>query len=162
MRRRKGILALLVTGAAALLFAAGSDTRAQQTGKPAGALAATAAIAANGSLPMDVVGVLPTSQGNVVLLRVHGRDVYLPIWIGDAEALAIDNRLQGRQAPRPLTHDLLENMLHVLGARIVRVEVVALRRNTFFGEITLRETNGAEHAIDARSSDSIALGLGAG
>ena len=159
---RPGRVAAVALGALGFAASIAVGARAQRV--PAGGRPPPAAIAAPATaapLPMDVVGVMPTDRGNVVLLRVHGREVYLPIWIGDNEAIAIHNRLQNSQPPRPMTHDLLETMLRLLGARIVRVDVVALREEVFYGEVTLREPNGQEHRIDARSSDSIALALGA-
>ena len=112
-------------------------------------------------LPADVLGVMPTSDGSVVLLRVQGRDIYVPIWIGDAEALAIQLRLAKQTPARPLTHDLLESVIREAGARVTRVEVVEVRGGVFHGRVTLRTRRGLR-PMDARSSDSIALALGAG
>jgi hypothetical protein len=97
----------------------------------------------------------------VVLLEGGEPRVILPIWIGPSEASAIDLRLRNQKAPRPLTADLLETTLATLGAKVDRVEVIDLRDNTFIGRLTLRDAQGAEHLIDARPSDLIALAIGA-
>lgn len=98
----------------------------------------------------------------VVLLEDAARHVQLPIWIGEAEANAIDLRLHGAKAPRPLTVDLLDRALAALGARVERVEVIDLRDDVFIGRLTIRDAAGVTHPIDARPSDAIALALGAG
>ncbi len=101
----------------------------------------------------DLVGKQP-----IVLLKTADGNRYLPIWIGHPEAAAILMKLQGATAPRPLTHDLLVNMLGELEVEIVRVTVTELRENTFHATITIAQ-NGAEVEIDARSSDAIAVAV---
>lgn len=102
-------------------------------------------------------------QGSyVVLLEDASGGRRLPILIGELEASAIDLRLKKQKYPRPLTHDLLDATLAAAGAKIERVEVVDLRDNVFYGRLTLRDAQGATHAIDARPSDCIALAVGAG
>ena len=101
-----------------------------------------------------------TDRGSPVVLLEHGRSV-IPIYIGTAEAQAIQMRLNQQKAVRPLTHDLLETMLLVMGARIERVEVDDLRDNIFFGKVTLKDAKGRRYRIDGRPSDLIALAVGA-
>jgi bifunctional DNase/RNase len=101
----------------------------------------------------DLVGKQP-----IVLLKTADGNRYLPIWIGHPEAAAILMKLQGASAPRPLTHDLLVNILGELDVEVVRVTVTELRENTFHASITVAQ-NGAEVEIDSRSSDAIAVAV---
>jgi bifunctional DNase/RNase len=101
----------------------------------------------------DLVGKQP-----IVLLKTAEGNKFLPIWIGHPEAAAILMKLQGATAPRPLTHDLLINILGELEAEVVKVTVTELRENTFYASITIAH-NGAELEIDSRSSDAIAIAV---
>jgi bifunctional DNase/RNase len=101
----------------------------------------------------DLVGKQP-----IVLLKTADGNKYLPIWIGHPEAAAILMKLQGATAPRPLTHDLLVNMLGELEVEVARVTVTELRENTFHASITVVQ-NGNELEIDSRSSDAIAVAV---
>ena len=101
----------------------------------------------------DLVGKQP-----IVLLKTAEGAKFLPIWIGHPEAAAILMKLQGASAPRPLTHDLLINILGELEAEVVRVTVTELRENTFYASITISH-DGAELEIDSRSSDAIAIAV---
>src|SRR6476661_7349583 len=101
----------------------------------------------------DLVGKQP-----IVLLKTADGNRYLPIWIGHSEAAAILMKLQGATVPRPLTHDLLVNILGELDVEIVRVTVTELRDNTFHASITVQQ-NGSELEIDSRSSDAIAVAI---
>ncbi len=101
----------------------------------------------------DLVGKQP-----IVLLKTAESNKFLPIWIGHPEAAAILMKLQDATPPRPLTHDLLVNILGELDAEIVRVTVTELRDNTFHASITVAQ-NGAEVEIDSRSSDAIAVAV---
>ena len=101
----------------------------------------------------DLVGKQP-----IVLLKTAEANKFLPIWIGHPEAAAILMKLQGATAPRPLTHDLLVNILNELDVEIARVTVTELRENTFHASITV-VANGAEIEIDSRSSDAIAIAV---
>src|SRR6476620_6166445 len=91
----------------------------------------------------DLVGKQP-----IVLLKTADGNRYLPIWIGDPEAAAILMKLQGAEAPRPLTHDLLVNILAELEVEVLRVTVTELRENTFYASITISH-DGAELEIDS-------------
>jgi hypothetical protein len=101
----------------------------------------------------DLVGKQP-----IVLLKTADGNRYLPIWIGHPEAAAILMKLQGADAPRPLTHDLLVNILGELEVEVSRVTVTELRENTFHASITVVH-DGNEIEIDSRSSDAIAVAV---
>ncbi len=107
---------------------------------------------------IDSVRVSLMSQHRVIILREVGRERYLPIWIGPFEADAITIELQGVEVPRPLTHDLLANVIEHLGARVSHVVVNDLRNDTFYASIFL-DVNGEEVEIDSRPSDAIALAV---
>ena len=80
----------------------------------------------------DMVGKQP-----IVLLKTVDGNRFLPIWIGHPEAAAILMKLQGATTPRPMTHDLLTDMLQQLDATVVRITVTELRENTFYARITV-------------------------
>lgn len=109
---------------------------------------------------MEVAGVTLDQSNNmpIIILRGEEEDVAIPIWIGLIEASAIATELEGIALPRPMTHDLLKNILESLGGRVLRVEVTDLRENTFYAVIYI-EQGETIHEIDARPSDSIALAL---
>jgi bifunctional DNase/RNase len=101
----------------------------------------------------DMVGKQP-----IVLLKTIDGNRFLPIWIGHPEAAAILMKLQGATTPRPMTHDLISDMITELDAQCVRVSVTELKENTFFASITLR-VNGQEIEIDSRPSDALAVAV---
>jgi bifunctional DNase/RNase len=101
----------------------------------------------------DLVGKQP-----IVLLKTAEGNRYLPIWIGQPEAAAILMKLQGAATPRPMTHDLVTELLEQLDAQVVRITVTELRDNTFYASITVQQ-NGSEIEIDSRPSDAIALAV---
>ena len=107
---------------------------------------------------IDSVRVSLTNQQRIVMLRESGRERYLPIWIGPYEAEAITISLQEIEVARPQTHDLLLQSLTKLGARLIRVEVVSLKKDVFYGNLVL-ELDGKLYDVDARPSDSIALAV---
>jgi hypothetical protein len=108
---------------------------------------------------MKVRRVALDQQNNPVVLLVDEEEsIALPIWIGQAEAMAIAMRLQGVQPPRPMTHDLLQNVLEQLSAKVTRIVVSDVRDATYFAEIHLAR-NGTALVIDSRPSDAIALAL---
>ena len=109
---------------------------------------------------MELTGVrveLPTNQP-IVLLREREGERYLPIWIGAAEAAAIALSLQGVVTPRPMTHDLMKNMLEDLAVEVRRIVVTELRESTFFATIEM-ERQTATFEISSRPSDAIALAV---
>jgi bifunctional DNase/RNase len=101
----------------------------------------------------DLVGKQP-----IVLLKTAEGNKFLPIWIGHPEAAAILMKLQSATTPRPMTHDLVTDMLEQLGAQVVRITVTELRENTFFAQITVQQ-DGSEIDVDSRPSDAIALAI---
>jgi hypothetical protein len=107
---------------------------------------------------IDSVRVSLTNQQRIVVLREVNAERYLPIWIGPYEAEAITIALQEIEVARPQTHDLLKSMMTTLNARLVRVEVVTLRDDVFFGSLVL-EYNGQLVDIDTRPSDALALAV---
>jgi len=94
----------------------------------------------------------------VVLLKSSEGDEVLPIWIGHAEAMAIELHLKGGHFERPLTHDLLRTTIEMLGASVVKVAITDLREGTFYARIHLQR-NADVLVVDARPSDSVALAL---
>jgi uncharacterized protein len=102
-----------------------------------------------------------TTNTPVVILSPEENDKVLPIWIGHAEAWAIAMELSGIAAKRPLTHDLMNQAIEVLEARVTRVEITELREQTFYAVVHLTR-NGGGRTLDARPSDSIALALKTG
>ena len=109
---------------------------------------------------MDIYGVSFDLVGKqpIVLLKTKDGNRYLPIWIGQPEAAAILMKLQGASAPRPMTHDLLTEILSELDARITRITVTELRENTFYAQVTV-QLDGHEVDVDSRPSDAIALAI---
>jgi bifunctional DNase/RNase len=105
----------------------------------------------------DMVGKQP-----IVLLKTVDSNKFLPIWIGHPEAAAILMKLQGASTPRPMTHDLLCDMLGELDTRCTKVSVTELRDNTFFASITLAVDGGTEIEIDSRPSDALAIAVRSG
>jgi bifunctional DNase/RNase len=100
----------------------------------------------------------PIGKQPIVLLKTLDEDRFLPIWIGHAEAAAILMKLQGTDPPRPMTHDLLTEVVSELKGEVVRVTVTELRENTYFARITIVQ-DGQELEIDSRPSDAIALAV---
>jgi bifunctional DNase/RNase len=98
------------------------------------------------------------SEHRVVILKDLNAERYLPIWIGPYEAEAIALRLQNREVARPLTHDLLNNVIAELGGEVSHIAVTALRNDTFYSLITV-SLNGGRLEIDSRPSDAIALAV---
>ena len=101
----------------------------------------------------DLVGKQP-----IVLLKTADGNRFLPIWIGHPEAAAILMKLQNASTPRPMTHDLVTEILGQLNAEVVRITVTELRENTFYAQITV-QLDGSEIEVDSRPSDAIALAI---
>ncbi len=100
---------------------------------------------------------LQTSQ-RVVILKATKQERYLFIWIAHAEAYAIAIELQGTSSPRPLTHDLLKNIIGDLGAKIVSIVISDLIEDIFYARIVL-DVDGRHVEVDSRPSDAIALAV---
>jgi uncharacterized protein len=111
-------------------------------------------------IELQLVGVrveLPTNQP-IVLLREREGERFLPIWIGAVEATAIAFALQGIVTPRPMTHDLLKNVIDQLNVRVDRIVITELKDSTFYATIELVQ-NGSRIEISSRPSDAIALAV---
>ncbi len=114
-------------------------------------------------IPMKVTGITidPFTNMPIVILKDLEEKNAVPIWIGLVEASAIASELEGIHTPRPMTHDLLRNILGLLNIKISRIAVMDLRDNTYFATIYL-QNGGQEIEIDSRPSDAIALALRTG
>ena len=107
---------------------------------------------------IDSIRVSLMSQHRIVILKDIDSERFLPIWIGPYEAEAITVSLQETEVLRPLTHDLLRNVLQTLGAEVLRINITELRDDVFYARIVLR-VDGREVEIDSRPSDAIALAV---
>jgi uncharacterized protein len=101
----------------------------------------------------DVIGKQP-----IVLLKTVEGNKFLPIWIGHPEAAAILIKLQGTKLPRPMTHDLLTNIIGRFQAEVSRITVTELKESTFYARLTLMK-DGSEFDLDSRPSDALALAV---
>jgi uncharacterized protein len=115
-------------------------------------------------VPMSIKGLMldPMSNSPIVVLKDDEEKLFLPIWVGIFEANAIALQLENITTPRPMTHDLLRNMIAELDARVTRIVINDLKDATFFAQIRLliRRAGGEQLLeIDARPSDAIALAL---
>jgi bifunctional DNase/RNase len=99
-----------------------------------------------------------TSDQQVIVLKERQGQRSFPIVIGIVEIFAIDRRLKGIRPPRPMTHDLLENVIENIGVQIEKIVIDDLRNHTFYAKIHLR-SNGETIQIDSRPSDAIALSV---
>jgi len=111
---------------------------------------------------VESVRVHMLSSQHVVILKESERDRYLPIWIGSSEANAIAMKLQGLSAERPLTHDLLVNLVSSLGATLSRVVVTHVVEGTFHARLYVETASGDETEVDSRTSDAIAVAVRTG
>lgn len=109
---------------------------------------------------MDVKALIldPIANMPVVILRDEDGSHFLPIWVGVFEANAIALQMEGISTPRPMTHDLLRNLLAKIDANVVKVVINNLLENTFYAEIHLK-VDGRPLTLDSRPSDAIALAL---
>ena len=111
-------------------------------------------------VPMSIKGLMldPVSNSPIVVLKDDAEKFFLPIWVGIFEANAIALQIENVTTPRPMTHDLLRNVISDLKASVERIVVCDLQDNTYYALIYLTR-NGETMAIDARPSDAIALAL---
>jgi bifunctional DNase/RNase len=101
----------------------------------------------------------PNSGTPIIILKDVNSETMLPIWVGAYEANAIALEIEKIAPPRPMTHDLLRNLIIELGMKVERVVVTSLRDNTFYAVIELTSDNGDSMRLDSRPSDAIALAL---
>jgi len=112
-------------------------------------------------IPMEVVGVrveMPSNQPIVLLKEIDGSR-FLPIWVGAVEATAIAFAQQGVEPPRPLTHDLMNNVIELLDATLTAVHITEIKDGVFYATMLLRASNGGQLTLSARPSDAIALAI---
>jgi bifunctional DNase/RNase len=111
-------------------------------------------------IQMNIKGLMidPITNMPIIILRDEDGQRILPIWVGVFEANAIALQIENVQTPRPMTHDLLKNVIDDLSASVERIVVTELKENTFYALIHLRR-NGHSIEVDARPSDAIALAL---
>jgi uncharacterized protein len=107
-----------------------------------------------GGLTLD-----PTTKMPIVVLKDPDNKLNLPIWIGPLEAASMATELEGIRPTRPMTHDLLRNLLGDLGATVEAVEITELRENTYYARIEVKTREGAAVSIDSRPSDAISIAL---
>jgi hypothetical protein len=110
--------------------------------------------------PMVVSGLTmdPVTNSPIVILKAVDGDETLPIWIGLLEATAIASEMEGIKFSRPMTHDLLKNMMDMVDVKIVRIEVSDLKDNTYYAVIHFKQGE-KEMTLDARPSDALAISL---
>jgi bifunctional DNase/RNase len=115
-------------------------------------------------VPFTVRGFVPDDESGqpILLLQDDEARFVLPIWIGVPEAGAIACVLQGQTLPRPMTHDLLAEVIRALGAVVERADVRAIEAGTFLADLWLRGADGVERCVDCRPSDAIALAVRTG
>ncbi|MEI6551972.1 MAG: bifunctional nuclease family protein [Actinomycetes bacterium] len=112
-------------------------------------------------IPMEVIGVrveMPSNQPIVLLKEIDGSR-FLPIWVGAVEATAIAFAQQGVEPPRPLTHDLMNNVLDLLDVTLTAVHMTEIKDGVFYATMLLRDSTGEQRTISARPSDAIALAV---
>jgi bifunctional DNase/RNase len=110
---------------------------------------------------MEVIGVrveMPSNQPIVLLKEIDGAR-FLPIWVGAVEATAIAFAQQEVEPPRPLTHDLMNNLVELLDATLTAVHLTEIKEGIFYATMLLRDSNGGQLTISARPSDAIALAV---
>jgi bifunctional DNase/RNase len=110
---------------------------------------------------MEVIGVrveMPSNQPIVLLKEIDGSR-FLPIWVGAVEATAIAFAQQGVEPPRPLTHDLMNNLVELLDATLTAVHLTEIKDGIFYATMLLRDSKGGQLTISARPSDAIALAV---
>lgn len=100
----------------------------------------------------------PLTNSPIVILKEIDGDMTLPIWIGLLEATAIASELEGIKFSRPMTHDLLDNLLKMVGIKVKKIEVCDLKDNTYYALIHFKQGD-KELSIDARPSDALAISL---
>ncbi|WP_447972507.1 bifunctional nuclease family protein [Nitrospira sp. Kam-Ns4a] len=109
---------------------------------------------------MKVRGLMfdPYNNAYIVVLKDEDNAEMLPVWVGKAEASAISFALEGIQAPRPMTHDLIKSVLDAVDAKLISVVITDLKDNTYYAKLHLMYED-AEYTVDSRPSDAIALAL---
>ncbi len=99
------------------------------------------------------------SQRPILLLKERAGDRYLPIWVGTFEASAIALELSNIKTPRPMTHDLIVNILTGINIKIESIEICDIRDNTFYAILNIKQARNKLIKIDSRPSDAIAIAV---
>ncbi|MGH7839076.1 MAG: bifunctional nuclease family protein, partial [Candidatus Binataceae bacterium] len=107
-----------------------------------------------GGLTLD-----PNTKMPIVVLKDPDNKLNLPIWIGPLEAASMATEIEGIKPQRPMTHDLLRNVMGELGATVEGIEITELRDNTYYARIELKTREGGALTVDSRPSDAIAVAL---
>jgi len=107
-----------------------------------------------GGLTLD-----PNTKMPIVVLKDPDNKLNLPIWIGPLEAASMATEIEGIKPQRPMTHDLLRNVMGELGASVEAIEITELRDNTYYARIELKTREGGALTIDSRPSDAISVAL---
>ena len=110
-------------------------------------------------ISVDSIRVSLMNYKRVVILKEKEGDRYLPIWIGPHEAEAIAVKLQNITVTRPMSHDLMGNIISTLGGKIIHILITDLENDTFYAQIVVQGSNGEQISIDSRPSDAIALAI---
>ncbi len=110
-------------------------------------------------MSLEGVRVEMPSQKPIILLKEEEGNRYLPIWIGAFEATAIALEMSNIKTPRPMTHDLMNNILKTLGFSIKNIEICDIKDNTFYAFINIKNDKKGDIEIDSRPSDAIALAV---
>ena len=110
--------------------------------------------------PMVISGLTmdPVTNSPIVILKAVDGDETLPIWIGLLEATAIASEMEGIKFSRPMTHDLLKNMMDMVDVKVARIEISDLKDNTYYAVIHFKQGE-KEMTLDARPSDALAISL---
>jgi len=112
-------------------------------------------------MKVKVVGFTPDAMQPVVVITDLEEKGFIPILIGPAEAVAISQGLEGQKTPRPMTHDLLKNVIDTLNTKIDRIVIHDLRDETYFARIYMKTKEG-EFGVDSRPSDALAIQVRSG
>jgi len=109
-------------------------------------------------MTIDSVRINLATQQRVAILKAMNQDCYLFIWIAQPEAYAIAVHLQGATSPRPITHDLMKDLVEATGAKVIQVDISDFSNEIYYAQVIL-EIIGKKIAVDARPSDGIALAV---
>lgn len=112
-------------------------------------------------MKVKVVGFTPNEMQPVVVITDLEERGFIPILIGPAEAVAISQGLEGQKMPRPMTHDLMKNVIEMLNTKIDRIVIYDLQDDTYFARIYVKTKDG-EFGVDSRPSDALALQVRSG
>lgn len=110
-------------------------------------------------MSLEGVRIEVPSQKPIILLKEEDGNRYLPIWIGAFEASAIAMEISDIKTPRPMTHDLMTNILEILDCKIEKIEITQIKDNTFYAIIKMKNSDNEKLEIDSRPSDAIALAV---